>query len=186
MYDTAALIALYGGNEAFLAELTAFMDDANDMRSALVPSSGYWHGNEHDLHAAYLFNDAGDPASTQKYVRWALDTRYATAPDGIDGNDDGGTLSAWYVLSAIGIYPVAGTNEYWIGSPCVDSAVVDLGNGKTLTVKAYYQSADNVYIQSVTLGGEKLTSARITHDMLVNGGELVFVMGDTPAANGGF
>ncbi len=186
LYDTEALIALYGGDDAFRAELTEFMEDANEMRSALIPSAGYWHGNEHDLHAAYLFNDAGDPASAQKYVRWAMDTYYETAPDGIDGNDDGGTLSAWYVLSAIGIYPVAGTDEYWIGSPCVEDAVLDLGNGKTLHIKAFYQSEDNVYIQSVTLNGEKLTSPRITHEMLVNGGDLCFVMGNSPAENGGF
>lgn len=185
-YDTAALIDLYGGEEAFTEELTRFMEDANNMRSALIPSSGYWHGNEHDLHAAYLFNDAGQPAQTQKYVRWALDTRYATAPDGIDGNEDGGTLSAWYVLSAVGVYPVAGTDEYWIGSPCVDSAVLDLGNGKTLKVKAVDQADENVYIQSVTLNGERLDSARISHEDLVNGGELLFVMGNTPAENGGF
>ncbi len=185
-FDTQALIELYGGEEAFVEELTDFMEDANTMRSALIPSSGYWHGNEHDLHAAYLFNDAGEAALTQKWVRWALDTRYATAPDGIDGNEDGGTLSAWYVLSALGIYPVAGTDAYWIGSPCVDKAEVNLGNGNTLTITAENQGEKNVYVQSVTLNGERLTSPRISHADLIGGGELTFIMGSTPAENGGF
>ncbi len=185
-YDTQALIALYGGEEAFVEELTAFMEDASPIRNSPVPSSGYWHGNEHDLHAAYLFNDAGQAQLTQKYVRYALDTYYATAPDGVDGNEDGGALSAWYVLSAIGIYPVAGTDEYWIGSPCVDSATVTLASGNTLTVTAENQNADNVYVQSITLNGVKLTSARISHEQLMQGGTLTFVMGADPAENGGF
>ena len=185
-YDTQALIALYGGEEAFVEELSKFMNAANMMRNAPIPSDGYWHGNEHDLHAAYLFSDAGQAQLTQKYVRYALDTYYATAPDGIDGNEDGGALSAWYVLSAIGIYPVAGSDEYWIGSPCVNHAVISLSNGKTLTVVAENQGEDNVYVQSVTLNGVKLTSARITHEQLLQGGTLTFVLGDQAAENGGF
>lgn len=185
-YDTAALISLYGGKESFTKSLTTFMSDANAMRNPLIPSAGYWHGNQHDIHAIYLFNDAGHPELTQKWARWAMQTRYASVPDGLDGNDDGGTISAWYVLSAIGLYPLAGTDRYSIGSPAVESAQVNLGNGKTLTVKAENQSDGNVYVQSVTLNGTKLTSPEITHDMIAGGGELIFIMGSSPAENGGY
>ncbi len=180
-YDTEAMISLYGGNEKFTKLLNDFMGDANLMRNAVIPSSGYWHGNQHDLHAIYLFNDAGHPELTQKWARWAMDTRYATTPDGLDGNDDGGTISAWYVLSAMGIYPIVGTAEYWIGSPAVDSAELALANGKTLTIKANNQSDKNVYVKSIKLNGEEIPATRITHAQLLEGGELVFEMSKKPA-----
>jgi len=138
------------------------------------------------MHTPYLFDDAGRPDLTQKWARWTLAQRFSADVNGIDGNDDGGTLSAWYVLSAIGIYPVAGTDRYWIGSPNIDKAEVNLGNGKTLTVIADNQSADNIYVQSVTLNGVKLTSSSIVHSQIANGGTLEFTMGKSPAPNGGF
>ncbi len=185
-YDGAALVKLYGGEEKFTETLDEFMSDANTMRNALVPSSGYWHGNQHDLHAIYMFNESGHPELTQKWARWAMDTRYASAPDGLDGNDDGGTLSAWYVLSAVGLYPISGTDIYWLGSPAVDSAVLNLGNGKKLTVIAENQSEKNVYVSSVTLNGQRLDKAKVTHAMLAEGGTLKFVMTDKPTENGGY
>jgi len=184
--DTAGMIALFGSKDYFVSELNTFMADASKDLGAVYPGSGFWIGNEHDLHTPYLFDDAGRPDLTQKWARWTLAQRFSTNVNGLDGNDDGGALSAWYVLSAIGIYPVAGTDRYWIGSPNVDKAEVNLGNGKTLTVIAENQSADNIYVQSVTLNGVKLTSSSIVHSQIAGGGTMTYVMGPSPAVNGGF
>ncbi len=182
--DPAGMIALFGSSEYFVDELDDFMSDASANRAAINPGSGYWHGNQHDLHAAYLFNDADRADLTQKWVRWILSDRYSDDIDGLDGNDDGGTLSSWYILSALGLYPVAGTDRYWIGSPNLDGASVNLGGGKILKVVVENQSAKNVYVQSVTLNGTPITSIYLTHAQIADGGTLKFVMGSTPAQNG--
>ena len=174
--DIPGMIALFGGNEAFVSELEAFMADASPRRGWIVPGSGYWIGNQHDIHTPYLFNEAGRPDLTQKWVRWTLDTRFDTEPDGLDGNDDGGTLGAWYVFSALGFYPVAGTDRYWIGSPNVNAAVLALPGGGELRIAVRNQSKENVYVESVTLNGEPLTGFSLSHAQLLNGGELTFTM----------
>ena len=186
--DPQGLIELFGSKEYFVSELEAFMGSASRNMAALDPGPGYWQGNEHNLHAPYLFNEAGRPELTQKWVRWALTERYGTGPDGLDGNDDGGALSAWYVLSALGIYPVAGSDRYWLGAPIVGSAVLDLGGGKTLTVTARNQSAGNLYVQSVTLNGARLTEPGVTHAALTANlaNTLEFEMGATAKAGGGY
>ena len=107
-----------------------------------------------------------------------LQNRFNDAVDGLDGNDDGGTISSWYVFSALGFYPIAGTDRYWIGSPCVEGATVALPEGKTLTVTVDNQSGDNVYVAAVTLNGEPLTEPYLTHAQLAAGGELAFTMTD--------
>lgn len=185
-HDAKGMIELFGGNEIFVSELDQFMKDANPRRAALNPGSGHWQGNQHNIHAPYLFNDAGRPELAQKWVRWVLAERHSTDVDGLDGNDDGGTLSAWYVLSAMGIYPLSGTDRYWIGSPNLEGATINFDDGKQLEIIAENQSASNVYIQSVALNGEKLTEPFITHADLIQGGTLVFKMGGSPAENGGF
>jgi|LSQX01.3.fsa_nt_gb predicted alpha-1,2-mannosidase len=185
-HDTQGLIELFGSSEYFVSELNDFMEDASKTRAAVDPGSGYWQGNQHDIHAPYLFNDAGRPDLTQKWVRWALADRHSTDVDGLDGNDDGGTLSAWYIFSALGLYPVAGTDRYCIGSPNIDRAEVSLGGGKTLTVIAENQSAENIYVQNVALNGTRLQTPSITHSQIKNGATLVFTMGSSPALHGGF
>ena len=185
-HDTAGLIELFGSPDYFVDELDEFMADASKNRAAVDPGPGYWQGNQHDIHAPYLFDDAGRPDLTQKWVRWALAERHSTDVNGLDGNDDGGTLSAWYIFSAMGLYPVAGTDRYWLGSPNLDKAVVDLGGGKTLTVIANNQSPANIYVQSVTLNGVRLETPSLKHSQIAGGGSLVFTMGDTPAPGGGF
>ncbi len=184
-HDPQGLVGLFG-KDYFISELDTFMADASKNRAAISPGGGYWQGNQHDIHAPYLFNEAGRPDLTQKWVRWALTERHSTDVDGLDGNDDGGTLSAWYVFSAFGLYPVAGTDRYWIGAPILDKAVINLGNGKTLTVIAENQSAENLYVQKVTLNGVKLNTASITHAQIADGATLVFTMGGSPAPGGGF
>lgn len=176
MHDIDGMIELFGSEEYFVRELEDFMKDASLTRAALDPGDGYWVGNQHDIHTPYLFSNADRADLTQKWVRWTLKNRFSTDINGLDGNDDGGTLSSWYVFSAIGFYPLAGTDKYWIGSPNIDSAEITLSNGNTLKITANNQSDKNIYVSSVTLNGEKLDGCYITHSQLMNGGELVFNM----------
>lgn len=180
LHDIDGMIELFGSAEYFVNELEDFMEDASLTRAALDPGDGYWVGNQHDIHTPYLFSNAGRADLTQKWVRWTLKNRFSTDINGLDGNDDGGTLSSWYVFSSLGFYPLAGTDKYWIGSPNIDSAEIALSNGNTLKITANNQSDKNVYVSSVTLNGEKLDGCYITHSQLMNGGELVFTMSNTP------
>ena len=175
-HDIEGMIELFGSEEYFVSELEDFMEDASLTRAAVDPGHGFWIGNQHDIHTPYLFNNAGRPDLTQKWVRWTLANRFSTDINGLDGNDDGGTTSTWYVFSALGFYPLAGTDKYWVGSPNVDSAEITLANGKVLKITANNQSAKNVYVSSITLNGEKLDGFYVTHEQLMNGGELVFEM----------
>lgn len=176
--DPDALVALFGGKETFVRELDRFMRDAAPVRGAVDPGSGFWIGNQHDIHAPYLFNHADRADLTQKWVRWALRERFSADADGLDGNDDGGTLSAWYVFSAMGFYPIAGSDRYWIGSPCIDGAALTLPDGKTLRVSVRDQGEKNVYVSAVALNGEALSAPFLAHSDLAQGGELVFTMTD--------
>lgn len=178
-HDIDGMIELFGSEEYFVSELDDFMKDASLNRAAVDPGHGFWVGNQHDIHTPYLFSNAGRPDLTQKWVRWTLDNRFSTDIDGLDGNDDGGAISAWYVFSSIGFYPLAGSDKYWIGSPCVDNAEIKLSNGNTLSIVAENQGKDNVYVKSVTLNGEKLDGCYITHAQLTGGGKLVFEMSAT-------
>lgn len=179
--DPDAVVELFGSKAYFVRELDAFMRDAAPVRGAISPGSGFWIGNQHDIHTPYLFNHAGRADLTQKWVRWTLRERFSTDADGLDGNDDGGTLSAWYVFSALGFYPIAGTDRYWIGSPCIDDATLTLPDGHTLHVHADNQSAQNVYVSAVTLNGKPLDSPFLTHGQIAAGGELRFTMSGSPA-----
>lgn len=181
LQDVDGLIDLFGSDEYFVDELDQFMRDASLSRAAVDPGSGFWIGNQHNIHTPYLFSNAGRPDLTQKWVRWTLANRFSNDINGIDGNDDGGTISAWYVFSALGFYPVAGTTNYWLGSPNVDSAEVTLSNGNVLKITANNQSADNVYVSKVTLNGVELDGCYVTHEQLMGGGELVFEMSNTAA-----
>ncbi len=176
LHDIDGMIELFGSKEYFVSELEDFMEDASLSRAGIDPGPGYWVGNQHDIHTPYLFANAGRPDLTQKWVRWTLANRFSTDINGLDGNDDGGTLSAWYVFSAMGFYPLAGTDKYWLGSPNIDSAEITLSNGNTLKIKAVNQSEENVYVSSVTLNGVELEGCYVTHEQLMNGGELVFTM----------
>ena len=113
-------------------------------------------------------------------MRHILETKYNDDYVGLDGNDDGGTLSAWYVFSALGFYPIAGTTKYELGAPLFPKAVVDLGDSKTLTIIADDYSPENIYVDSVRLNGEPLPTTSFTHDQIANGGELRFAMARKP------
>jgi predicted alpha-1,2-mannosidase len=178
-HDLAGFIELLGGVDAFLAELETFFAEAKRGNPA-IPNPYYWHSNEPCIHAPYLFAMAGAPAKTQEWVRWAMTTSYALAPDGLPGNDDAGTMSAWYVLSAMGLYPVAGKDLYVIGSPTMRRSTFTVAGG-VFEIRAPDTSATNLYVQSATLGGAPLDAPFLRHADLAPGGVLELTMGPTPS-----
>jgi len=185
-HDPEGLLELFGGSGFFVSELETFLEEASPEMGAVDPGPAYWQGNQHDMHAIYLFNEAGRPDLTQKWVRWALTDRYGPAEDGLDGNDDGGTLSSWYVLSAMGLYPVAGSDRYWVGAPLLDRADIVPAGSVALTVVAENQSPDHPYVQQATLNGVRLCEPFLNHADLTPGSTLVFTMGPATAPGGGF
>jgi predicted alpha-1,2-mannosidase len=187
-HDPAGYVRHFGGRAALAARLDALFSTPLDPAAAadLPPDvSGligqYAHGNEPSHHVAYLYAWAGAPWKTQERVRQILDTLYADTPEGLAGNEDCGQMSAWYVLSALGLYPVDPAGAFYVvGSPLFAKATVDLGDGRRLVVRAQGASAQNKYVQSATLGGRPLTRAWVRHDELVSAGEIAFVMGPQP------
>jgi predicted alpha-1,2-mannosidase len=180
-----ALVELYGGKKKFTKMLdqlfTLQLEDKHIEANEDITRDGiiglYVHGNEPGHHIPYLYNYTGHPEKTQERVRMICNTMYANAPNGLCGNDDCGQMSAWYIFSALGFYPVCpGSNTYALGSPVVKSAVIDLGNGKTLTIKTENQSADHVQVKSVILNEKMLEEPFVNYSDLFGGGELVFRM----------
>jgi len=184
-HDPAALIAKMGGAKKVGLRLDSlftmhlpdeFFAETEDItREGIV--GGYVHGNEPAHHVAYLYNWIGQPSKTQSRIRMILKMQYKPTPDGLGGNDDCGQMSAWYMFSSLGFYPVApGSDEYSLGSPSVKSAVLALENGKTFTVEALNQSDKNVYVSKVLLNGKEHKGLTIKHSDIVNGGKITFVM----------
>jgi len=142
---------------------------------------GYVHGNEPAHHVAYLYNWSSEPWKTQETVRRILEMQYKPTPDGLGGNDDCGQMSAWYIFSALGFYPVApGNDTYSLGSPLVNEAKIRLENGKTFTVEAINQNKENVYVRKAELNGKEIKDYQIHHSDIVNGGKLTFYMSPKP------
>jgi predicted alpha-1,2-mannosidase len=184
-----ALIQLMGGKKKFTAKLdslfTMYLPDKYFAETEDITRDGiignYVHGNEPAHHVAYLYNYAGAPWKTQQRVRMILKNQYKPSPDGLGGNDDCGQMSAWYLFSTLGFYPVApGSNEYQLGSPAIDKASIQLENGKTFSIEAINQSDKNVYVQKAVLNGKVLARPVITHEDIVAGGTLVFYMSARP------
>ncbi len=178
-FSPEGLVSLFKSKEYFVKELNDFFALSDSTRGTVTPGSYYWHGNEPDLHAAYLFNAAGRPDLTQKWVRWILDNKYGADYDGIDGDDDAGTLSAWYVFSALGFYPVAGSDVYQIGTPLFKKAEIKMGE-KVLTVVADNYSPRNKYISKIWLNEVRLDRFWFRHSEIAQGGTLRFEMSDKP------
>jgi len=185
-----SLIRMMGGNRAFSAHLdslfTMHLDDRFFEKTEDITRDGiignYVHGNEPGHHIAYLYNYANQPWKTQSRVRMIMETMYGAAPNGLCGNDDAGQMSAWYIFSALGFYPVCpGSPEYALGSPLVKEATIYLENGKTLHILAKNQSAKNVYVKKVLLNGKTLSAPFVNHLDLIRGAELEFVMSANPA-----
>lgn len=179
-FDPEGLISLFKSKEYFVKELNDFFLKSDSTRGTWSPGSYYWHGNEPDIHSAYLFNSAGRPDLTQKWVRWILDNKYGAGYDGVDGDDDAGTLSAWYVFSALGFYPVAGTDIYQIGTPLFSKAEIKLGE-KVLTIVADKYAPQNKYISKIWLNDVPLNRFWFRHSEIAQGGTLRFEMSDQPS-----
>lgn len=181
-FDADGLISLFKNRDYFISELDDFFALSEPQLATWIPDSYYWHGNEPDIHSAYLFNYAGRPDLTQKWVRWILDNKYDNTYIGIDGNDDAGTLSAWYIFSSLGFYPIAGSDVYQLGVPLFKSAEVNLG-GKTLSIITENYSPSNIYVEKVFLNNTLLKRRWIKHSEIADGGTLRFVMSKTPIIN---
>jgi len=183
--DPEGLIQLMGGKKKFTHYLDTlftmhlpdkFFAETEDItRDGII--GGYVHGNEPSHHIAYLYNWTNEPWKTQQTVRMILKNQYHTGADGLGGNDDTGQMSAWYIFSTIGFYPVApGSDVYQIGSPAVNAATIHLENAKTFSIVAKNQSDKNVYVQKIELNGKPLNRLYITHKEIMNGGKLVLYM----------
>jgi predicted alpha-1,2-mannosidase len=167
--DVDGLIAALGGRESFITKL-----------DGLFTKNLYDPGNEPGHHIAYLYDQAGAAWKTQQRIS-SLRAVYNDTPSGLPGNDDAGQMSAWWIFSALGFYPVApGIPEYWIGAPLFSSVTLHLTDGKKFTIIAHNAGAKNIYIRSASLNGKPLTAARISHEAILRGGTLEFTMSSEP------
>ena len=178
-HDVPGLIELFGGEEAFLNKLdSVFTVELKTTQADVTGLIGqYAHGNEPSHHVTYLYALAGRPERTQELIRQIFDTQYRPEPDGLCGNDDCGQMSAWYMFSAMGFYPVDPVSgNYVFGAPQMPQITLKLANGNTFTVIAEGISAENKYVENITLNGEPYTKNYISHEDIMNGGTLVFKM----------
>jgi predicted alpha-1,2-mannosidase len=185
-HDPQGLIKAMGGNKRFITYMDSlfsynlpdkyFAETEDITKDGII--GNYVHGNEPSHHDAYLYDWTDKPWKTQEKIRMILPKMYKPTPDGLGGNDDTGQMSAWYIFSSLGFYPVApGSDQYAIGSPGVDHAAINLEDGKTFTINVKNQSKTNIYIQKITLNGKPLKGYFINHADIMNGGELTFFMG---------
>ena len=189
-HNIGDLVALFGSDERFIAQLDQlFVEDMKRSKwqyYAVHPDATgnvgqYVMGNEPSFHVPYLYNYAGAPWKTQKRIRMLMKSWFRNDLMGVCGDEDGGGMSAFYVFSAMGFYPVtAGLPYYVIGSPLFDKVSIKLDNGKTFTVIAQNNSEENKYIQSATLNGQPYNRTYFSHEDITSGGELVLVMGNRP------
>ncbi|WP_337842446.1 GH92 family glycosyl hydrolase [Rheinheimera sp.] len=184
-HDIPGMIELMGGQQAVAAKLDAMFN--TEQKPGELPEwiSGYIgqyvHGNEPSHHVPYLYQYLGQPDKTQLLVRRIMKELYHTAPDGLAGNEDAGQMSAWYLFSALGFYPVDPVSgQYVLGSPEVTSAVVQLENGKQLRISTVDQADDHPYVKAVYWNNQRLTHFMLSHQQLMQGGELKFEMSATP------
>jgi len=178
-HDVEGLIELFGSREAFLNKLDSVFTVKLETTQADVTGliGQYAHGNEPSHHITYLYALAGRPERTQELIRQIFDTQYRPEPDGLCGNDDCGQMSAWYMFSAMGFYPVNPVSgEYVFGAPQMPKFVLHLTDGKTFTIIAEGLSKEHKYIESITLNGEPYTKNFIAHEDILKGGTLVYKM----------
>ncbi len=189
--DISGLIELSGGGKRFCEKLDALFSASSALSGLKLGDvtgmiGQYAHGNEPSQHMAYLYDFAGRPWKTQEKVREIVDRFYSAGPEGLCGNEDCGQMSAWFVFSALGFYPVTpGQGIYIIGTPHFEEAVIDVGRGRSFTVRARNLSPRNFYIQGASLDGAEYTKSYISHRDIVRGGTLVFDMGPRPASGWG-
>ena len=184
--DVEGLIQLHGGDEAFVTRLNElFAQKSGRSEKASIDMTGfigqYVHGNEPSHHIAYLYAFAGQQWKTAALVREILNNFYTDQVDGICGNEDCGQMSAWYLLSAMGMYPVnPAAGIYVLGSPLMDETTLKLPDGKQFIIAAENNSPENKFIQSAQLNGQPYTKSYIRHQDILSGGKLVLVLGSKP------
>src|SRR5690606_4288095 len=192
--DVAGLAQLMGGKEEFVKKLDSVFtlppvfDESyyggviHEIREMQVANMGqYAHGNQPIQHMIYLYNYAGAPWKTQYWARETMNRMYNPNPDGYCGDEDNGQTSAWYVFSAMGFYPVTpGVNQYVLGAPLFKKVTLTLENGKKVVIEADNNSADNRYVESLSINGKMSTKNWISHEVLQNGATLQFKMTDKP------
>ncbi|HEY0759275.1 MAG TPA: GH92 family glycosyl hydrolase [Acidisarcina sp.] len=189
-HDVHEYMSLFDDDKTFLAKLDLLFHQSSDLPADAPPDitgmvGQYSQGNEPDHHVVYLYSYAGAPSKTQAQIRSLLETMYSDAPDGLSGNEDCGQMSAWYIMSALGLYavdPVSG--NYVFGSPLFDRATLDVGGGKRLVIRAINNGPDRPYIHHVTWNGRPHSKSWISHTELIQGGTLTFTM--SAVANAGF
>ena len=186
IHDSAGLAEILGGTDAAVAKLEEFFTKAKDdwenadESAANFPRPYYWHGNEPDINAPFIFAQLGRRDLTNRWADWVADVMYSDKPEGVAGNDDGGTLGSWYVLNALGVYPIAGSDRWIITAPRFPQARVRVG-GKELLITAEGLTEKAIYVQSIELDGAAISGPELTHAQLANASTLRFVMGETPA-----
>ena len=183
-HNVNGLIGLFGGKEHFTEALDSLFNTTVKTQGHLSDITGmvgqYAHGNEPSHHMAYLYSFAGQPWKTQEMTRRLLKEMYQPVPEGISGNEDCGQMSAWYVLSSLGLYSVCpGSTQFVLTSPLFPKAEITLTNGKTLIIRAN-NPAENIYIQNVKLNGQRIPENFVTYQQLLEGGTLEFVLGNKP------
>jgi predicted alpha-1,2-mannosidase len=182
IHDPEGIAEVLGGSDAAVAKLTTFFEEAkhdwenSDESAANFPRKYYWHGNEPDLNTPYLFVQLGRADLTYTWARWVIETMYSDQPSGVAGNDDGGTLGAWYVLSALGLYPIAGSDRWIVAAPLFPRARIVVG-GRELVIEA---EGSGPYVRTVELDGVKLDALELTHAQLTGASLLRFEMSDAP------
>ncbi|CAF1476531.1 unnamed protein product [Rotaria magnacalcarata] len=187
-HNTPRLIDLFGDPKFFVQELDTFFTRGREWTTTKLPNPYYWPGNEHDLFSVWQFHYANRSDLTQEHARWLLEHAYTTKPDGIPGNDDYGTMSAWYLFSSMGFYPLAGSSTYLTGSPVFDRITIRRNNGQcTLNITVHNNSNQNIYVEQVLLNDKVLATFPFidhVHDLQCSNGsttvQLEFFMSSTP------
>ncbi|MGE0788265.1 MAG: GH92 family glycosyl hydrolase [Sandaracinaceae bacterium] len=174
-YDPDGLMEVLGGREAALERLDAFFTESRRERRGALPPAWYWHGNEPDLHAPFLFNAMGSPERAATWSRWVAQTMYGDGPDGLPGNDDAGTMSAWLLFATMGIYPIAGQDHYLLGSPLATHVELDVEGG-TFVIDAPDASDAMPIVANATVGGDALPALQLAHSRIVAGATLSLEM----------
>lgn len=189
--DVDGLINLLGGEQMFNARLDSFFAlQSTEKEMGLADLTGligqYAHGNEPSHHIGYLYAYTGEQWKSAQKVRFIMDNFYHDQPDGLIGNEDCGQMSAWYVFSALGFYPVfPASGQYVIGSPLFNEATLHLANGKQFTVRTVNNSPENIYVQHITLNGRRYTKSYINYQNIIHGGIMEITMGNSPNKNFG-
>jgi predicted alpha-1,2-mannosidase len=184
--DVPAMIALMGGKEKFIKQLDALFDYKEPLKPGVAEDiqgriGEYWHGNEPSHHIIYLYSYAGQPWKAAQRLHEVIKTQYGNTPNSLSGNDDCGQMSAWYIFTALGFYPVCPASDYYVmGTPAVKKAVMHLSNGKKFTMLAENLSDQNIYVQSVKLNGKNWDRPFLPYRELKSGGMLIFTMGPQP------